>query len=400
MMCIAVLFARLGPYHVARLRALSGDHDVVAVELSGTNLNYDWEPVATDGLTHVQLFDGNHRAVDASRLRQQVGAVLAEHAPDAVAVPGWWDPGALAALAWGRRHGVPVVLMSDSTALDAPRVWWREGLKRRVVSLFETALVAGTRHVEYLTGLGMSEDRIWTGYDVVDNDHFAEGADAARKHEDEQRAALGLPDRYVLACGRFVEKKNLERAIEAYAQYRTRTETPRALVIVGDGPRRGALQERVAALGLQEDVYFPGFCQYDELPPYYGWADAFIHASTHEQWGLVVNEAMAAGLPVLVSERCGCAPDLVADGENGVTFDPFDTDEIAEALGGIPTSESRRREMGRASRDRIRDWTPQTFARNLGAAAEQARTMASPSLAWDQSLLLRALTWKSTARVS
>lgn len=399
-MRLAVLFARFGPYHVARLRALSDDHDVVAVELSGTNLNYDWEPVAMDGLTHVQLFDGNHRTVDASRLRRQVWTVLAEHAPDAVAVPGWWDPGALAALAWGRRNGVPVVLMSDSTALDAPRVWWREWPKRRVVSLFETALVAGTRHVEYLTGLGMSEDRIWTGYDVVYNNHFAEGADAAREHEDEQRAALGLPDRYVLACGRFVEKKNLERVVEAYAQYRARAENPRSLVIVGDGPRRGALQARVAALDLQEDVYFPGFCQYEELPPYYGLADAFIQASTHEQWGLVVNEAMAAELPVLVSERCGCAPDLVEGGENGVTFDPYDLDEMADALGRIPTSEPRRRQMGRASRDRIAAWTPQTFARNLGAAAERARTMASPSLAWDQSLLLRALTWKSSARVS
>lgn len=399
-MRIAVLFARLGPYHVARLRALSEDHDVGAVELSGTNLNYDWAPVAVDGLTHTQLFDGNHRSVEASRLRRRVAATLSEQAPDVVAVPGWWDPGALAALAWARRRDVPVVLMSDSTALDAPRVWWREWPKQRIVSLFDTALVAGSRHTDYLAQLGFPRDRIWRGYDVVDNAHFAEGADAARERADEKRTALGLPERYVLACGRFVEKKNLDQVIEAYAQYRARAEAPRALVLVGDGSRREGLEEQVRALGLQDDVYFPGFCQYDELPPYYGLADAFIHASTHEQWGLVVNEAMAAGLPVLVSDRCGCAPDLVEEGENGFTFDPYDADQMAAVLGRVPADEGQRRQMGRASRTRIQAWTPQTFAQNLGAAAECARTGSAPSLSWDQSVLIRALTWKSSARVS
>ena len=76
----------------------------------------------------------------------------------------------------------------------------------------------------------------------------------------------------------------------------------------------------------------PGFKQYDELPIYYGLAGAFIHASTTEQWGLVVNEAMAAGLPVIVSERCGCAPDLVENGRNGFTFDPYDVDALTHLM--------------------------------------------------------------------
>jgi glycosyltransferase involved in cell wall biosynthesis len=171
-------------------------------------------------------------------------------------------------------------------------------------------------------------------------------------------------------------------------------------VLVGDGPLRGELEAQVARLGLDSAVQFPGFRQYDELPPYYGLAEAFILPSTHEQWGLVVNEAMAAGLPVLVSERCGCTPDLVAEGENGTTFDPYDAAAIAEALRALPDDEEKRRAMGRDSRERIRAWTPETFARNLGAAAERARAAGRPSLGWDQSLLLRGLAWNATASVS
>jgi glycosyltransferase involved in cell wall biosynthesis len=290
--------------------------------------------------------------------------------------------------------------MSDSTAIDAPRPWWREWPKRRVVDLCETALVAGTRHKKYLTQLGMPEDRIWSGYDVVDNAHFAEGADKARKRGSFLRNELALPARYMLTCCRFVKKKNLKRLIEGYAHYRRRADTPRALVLVGDGPQRDALEERVTRLGLDDDVYFPGFGQYDDLPPYYGLADAFVLPSTHEQWGLVVNEAMAAGLPVLVSERCGCAPDLVIDGENGHTFDPYDVDAIANALGRLPENKEALRRMGRASRKRVQEWTPQTFARNLGEAAERAASIQTPSAGWSDTLLLRALAWNATARVS
>jgi len=168
---------------------------------------------------------------------------------------------------------------------------------------------------------------------------------------------------------------------------------------VGDGPRRTALEAQVARLDLGGHVRFPGFCQYDELPAYYGLADALVLASTHEQWGLVVNEAMAAGLPVLVSERCGCAPDLVVEGETGYTFDPYDEAAIADAVGRLPEDEVRR-QMGASSRERIQAWTPATFAQNLGAAAERAQAVPPPSFSWADALLLRALTWKTSARVS
>jgi glycosyltransferase involved in cell wall biosynthesis len=131
----------------------------------------------------------------------------------------------------------------------------------------------------------------------------------------------------------------------------------------------------------------PGFVQYEGLPEYYGTAGAFILASTSEQWGLVVNEAMASGLPVLVSNRCGCAQTLVADGINGLTFDPFDRMAIAKAL-SIIAEHPALNQLGAASLERIADWGPERFAAGLSGAAHFALTnrQQQPSL-FDKSIL-------------
>ena len=114
----------------------------------------------------------------------------------------------------------------------------------------------------------------------------------------------------------------------------------------------------------------PGFKQYDELPGYYALANAFVHASTTEQWGLVVNEAMASGLPVIVSNRCGCVPELVREGVNGFTFDPDDTGQLSELMLSL-SKESQLPVMGNASRSIISDWGIERFGQGLSDAAEQ-----------------------------
>jgi len=134
----------------------------------------------------------------------------------------------------------------------------------------------------------------------------------------------------------------------------------------------------------------PGFKQYDELSAYYGLANVFVHASTTEQWGLVVNEAMVAGLPVIVSNRCGCAPDLVEEGRNGFTFDPYNVDELARLMLKVSRmTENEREAMGRRSREIIKHWTPQTFAENLMKAVETALVAPQPK----EALVDKALLW-------
>jgi glycosyltransferase involved in cell wall biosynthesis len=124
--------------------------------------------------------------------------------------------------------------------------------------------------------------------------------------------------------------------------------------------------------GVSDHVHLVGAKGYAELPSYYSHAGAFIHASTTEQWGLVVNEAMASGLPVLVSNRCGCATDLVKEGVNGWTFDPCNEEQMADLMLRIAGDEEQRKTMGLRSREIIAEWGPDRFASGVNSAVEAA----------------------------
>ena len=135
------------------------------------------------------------------------------------------------------------------------------------------------------------------------------------------------------------------------------------------------MQEIVAlcrALNVSDKILLTGGRSYQDLPIYYGLANAFVHASTTEQWGLVVNEAMAAGLPVLISNRCGCAPELVHEGKNGYTFDPYDVEGLSVLLGRIAGGRERLAAFGQASEAIIAEWGPQRFSNALFDAASVA----------------------------
>ncbi len=419
-MKVAVLFDFLGPYHRARLDAAAQILEVAAIEVRENSAEYAWErPQDGTRFRLVPLMaQSTTNGSSEPRLRRRVFAALDDLRPDAAAIPGWSIRAAFAALQWCVRQGVPTVVMSESNLWDERQVAWKMWVKRRLVALFSSALVGGRPQGDYLAKLGMPRDRIFSGYDAIDNKHFADKAAESRK-------AHGLPERYFLASARFVEKKNLFRLIEAYAQYRllcadqrpqttgpwehcTTSAGPRSvvsnqwslvcapaapwsLVLLGDGPLRSALNSQLSTLNLHGHVLLPGFKQYPELPAYYGLASAFIHASTTEQWGLVVNEAMASGLPVLVSDRCGCAPDLVQEGVNGFTFDPYNVEQLAQLMLRLSTLNSQLSTMATASRLIIADWGTERFASGLQQAVETALRMPRPRSTWIDRLLLTAL---------
>ena len=141
-------------------------------------------------------------------------------------------------------------------------------------------------------------------------------------------------------------------------------------------------------------VYFPGFRQIGELPRFYAHAGAFVHASTTEQWGLVVNEAMACGLPVIVSNRVGCAQDLVQEGVNGFTFDPYNVEPLAGLMRKVSATDFPLSAFGDASRTIIADWGPERFASGLKQAVDCALKVGPKRASLLQRLILRALLWR------
>jgi 1,2-diacylglycerol 3-alpha-glucosyltransferase len=357
-------FVNYGPYHRARLEmCIDNGLRVFGLELARMQSEYAWRAGSHDQVFSV--VEGRLESVAANQWPRLVSAKLDQLNPKACAVAGYSHPGMLAIISWCLRKRRPIIMMSDSRSEDTPRWFWREWVKRRFLGLCSSGFVAGAPHVRYFDFLGMPPERVSVGYDVVDNRYFAENAEKLKTETLKpvtphpgplpiapQRGEGVAFGKYFLASARFIEKKNLPRLIQAYARYRKLAQKSEVrsqksevsadlrppasdlwpLVILGDGELRPAFCRLISDLRLQDCVHLPGFIQYPELPAYYAWAGAFIHASTTEQWGLVVNEAMASGLPVLVSNRCGCAPDLVQDGVNGFTFDPYNVEQLAQLM--------------------------------------------------------------------
>ncbi len=397
---------------------------VWGVEACASEGTYAWEKVeGAAAFTRVTLThrDSGDRQWK-QELRRKMWRTLDKIKPQAVVVPGWASADALSALLWCAETHTPSVVMSESTAWDEPRVLWKESIKSRLVKLNSAGLAGGGPHADYLVQLGLARARVFLGYDVVDNAYFSGQTDFIRNPQSEIRNLQALPEKYFLASARFVEKKNLFRLIEAFARYRELAEVkPESrkqkieanecpapalfpdgeerrrksdiwnLVLLGDGPFKPGLQKLIAELGLGNCVYLPGFKQYADLPAYYALAGAFVHASTTEQWGLVVNEAMASGLPVLVSNRSGCAADLVLPGVNGFQFDPGNVDELSQLLlktsaGNFPLAD-----FGAASRRIISAWGPERFAAGLSEAVAAALKNPRPRVGMVDRLLLRLL---------
>ncbi len=421
---VAVVFHHIGPYHHARLNAVADRLSVIGIEWSAKA--YDaWGAGDTPArYEKISLFsEATDRYPGKTELREAFCWALEQAKPDVVAVNGWNNFGSLAAANCCVARGIPMVVMSESARADEPRAWWKEIIKRRIVDLYSAALVGGQRHIDYLVELGMPRERIFSGYDIVDNDYFARRAFEIRNSELETRKKYGLPENYFLASARFIEKKNLPTLIRAYAEYRqlckasvsdaesnsdgrvgalrrpdaaarrpyqsradlSNRTRPWDLVLLGDGPLRETLNTQLSTLNLNEHVHLPGFKPYNELPVYYALAKAFVHASTTEQWGLVVNEAVASGLPVIVSDRCGCVPELVNG--NGFTFDPFDEQELVERLSQMASlSDDERKSLSDASYRISANFAPERFGEGLEQAARLA-----PSHPRRASLIGRAL---------
>jgi glycosyltransferase involved in cell wall biosynthesis len=220
----------------------------------------------------------------------------------------------------------------------------------------------------------MEPSRILDGYDVVDNKHFAEGASAARDDMSVTRSRLKLPEQYFLASSRLIPRKNLKHLIAAYDLYQRQTGAVRAwsLVILGYGSQEEELRAEVAKRGLLPWVHLMNFQPYNKLPAYYGLAGAFVHPALTEPWGLVVNEAMAAGVVPLVSKTSGCAPDLVTDGETGFQFDPRDAGQLCVAMTRVSGEPALRTRLAKNAEARIQEWSPDRFAGNFMLAAQIA----------------------------
>lgn len=362
---IALFFSNYSPYNLPRIyatfkQAQELGWNVVGIELARFETEYAWTTNPEN--LKITLFsvieDRRVEEVSFFEVVRKLNQILSEINPDVIAIAGYYRSAMLASLFWTLWHRKVPILLSESHEKDTQRVWYKELFKKNLVKLYDAALVGGKPQKRYLIKLGMDESAIFEGYDVVNNEVF----------DPHSSKALHPPTQspYFLTINRFVPKKNLLFLLSAYADYRRRATTPPwDLVLCGDGILRTQIEEQIVQLGLESSVHLPGFLQQDELLPYFAHAKCFIHASIREQWGLVVNEAMAAGLPVLVSNECGCFEDLVIEGVNGFGFDPTNLQQLVNLMLKMSSGQVELDKMGNAALEHIQNYSPDYFASSL-----------------------------------
>lgn len=366
-MRLAVCFDNLGPYHAARLKHLADRCNLFVLQYRWTSTDYQWSTIQDNSFATATIMEEGDLLCKQS-IYSRLDLELSKFNPDVVAIPGWATRFAHMLMKWCSLNRVPMILMSDSQLIDFPRNWVKEWLKSKLIRLFSAALVAGTKHRDYLHSLDFDVSRIRIGYDVVDNCYFSDSAEKIRAQSVDYRKRFKLPDSFFLCCARLIEKKNISYLIDSYSTYVRRDSFINGkfpvhhLVIVGDGPLKNELIRKIAMLGLSDKIDLRGFISYEEIPVFYALADWFVLPSISDQWGLVVNEAMACGLPVIVSERCGCSHDLVFNGVNGFVFDPLSKSSLAAIFHQVQDNRESSQMMGDSSRAIISKWDLSRFS--------------------------------------
>jgi glycosyltransferase involved in cell wall biosynthesis len=306
-----------------------------------------------------------------------VETALRRASPDFIVCGGYNYVAAWQSMRWAQRNRAPFSLWTESTARDFrggyPLI---EFLKTRFLSHCDAFVVPGKSSVDYLKNYGVPEEMIYTAPNAVDTQFFAQRAEVIRRDAAMHREALRLPARFFLYAGRLVPEKGVFDLLGAYGALATQVRKDVGLVFVGDGFGRSALLRSAAATN-PGCIQLVGFAQREQLAAYYALADVFVFPSHTDPWGLVVNEAMACGLPIISSSAAGCAADLVESGWNGRIFSAGNLGQLACAMDEFARDAGLRSLMGQRSSDRIRQYSPEAWAAGMARVVVPPRRHAA-----------------------
>ena len=348
MSALLLLWDRIGDYHYARVKACEAvlEQEVFTADLAGTDALYKWNSIDTN--KHTVLSTKPAEQPDLINRFNAFRKIIKEQSITTVAMPYGRSEYHLFLL-YARVKGIRTIIFSES--------WYSRGkLKDFLKSILLKILgnyffVSGQHAYDHFTkNYKINPRKIETGYSVVDNKHF--------------QRKIFTEKKYIICTARYSEEKNLSFLIRCYAK--SAISRSYKLFLVGEGPLRTTLQAEITALGLSDQIQLTGWFRYADLPKVYAEAIAFVLPSFFEPWGLVVNEAMSAGLPIILSDTCGCKPDLLREGINGWSVTIENETELIERFNAFNKLDEKAIEIiGKNSLQLIRTFSPETWAESI-----------------------------------
>jgi glycosyltransferase involved in cell wall biosynthesis len=370
---VALLTEIISPYRIPVFNALARRPgiDLHVIFLAET------DPTQRQWLVYKDEIEFSYEVLPAWRRRggwhilvnRGMWSALNRFRPNSIICGGYNYPAFWEALTWAKVHSVHFAAWVESTSRDQrSRSILTEFVKRRFIRNCSSFAVPGKSSFEYVRSMGVPAERIHTAPNAVDIQRFANLARSVREREAQCRAELGLPPRYFVYAGRVTREKGIFHLLEAYTQLAPELRSQIGLVLVGEETARNELMNDAAKVS-PGTVVFPGFVQRDQLAAFYALAEALVFPTLSDPWGLVVNEAMACGLPIIATDVAGCTADLVQDRENGYVIPAANVDKLAEAMAAFASDPRLASRMGERSARLIESFSPECCAAGLAMAA-------------------------------
>ena len=285
--------------------------------------------------------------------------------PDIVNLTGYYDFASWAVLFYCKISSIKTILSNESTADDHARNKVKEFFKSLIIKQFDGYFNFGTLSENYLLGLGVQPEKMLVNRNCVDNKTLKNKYQNCLSERIDRQKVLNLASRNFIFVGRLIDYKNILVFLEAFgiAQSKLLQENW-GVIILGDGEQKEDLQQFVKEKNIQ-CISFQKGVSWQQVPEYLALSNVLVLPSYSEPWGLVVNEAMACGLPVIVSEKCGCAIDLVKNGSNGFIFSPNNIEQLTAILLKFMNQEVDLKQMGQISEKIIQEYSPENVAKEM-----------------------------------
>ncbi len=311
---------KIGPYHNARFNSLSKTKGINlnVLETNSLSNRYPWEENFNQSYKVFKLSNTNIKNLKI-QTKKELQKILKESSPDIIYITGWNENVSHYLLFICQFRKIPIVILSDSRYKDSKRTIFFELIKKFLLKGCTSAIVAGRESENYLIQLGFKKENIFKPYNVVDNKYFLNKNNSKKLNN------------YILCISRFIKRKNHIKLLKAFELYKQQGGYLN-LKLIGSGSEKKNIIHAKDKLSFASNISIETWKDISELKEYYSNAKVFVLLSTNDQWGLVINEAMASSLPCIVSYECGCYVELIKDKNTGWGVDPGNKNQLTNIL--------------------------------------------------------------------
>lgn len=310
------------------------------------------------------LFNSDIEAISFIKRFKYLLKEIRKYNPDVILTSGYNDLALDLIVFLNKIKGKKTIFQTDTTYFDKQRNLLKEFFKRNLLKIFDYAFCVGTAQINYLKTLNFNIERIFkVSWYAVDSEQILAAFSESFAKRINTIEKLNLMNKNFIYAGRLSAEKNLKTLISAFKEVKNNGGKDWGLIIVGDGADREELEKIVRVQNIP-NVFFAGGVFWKDVPKYYALSDVFILPSLSEPWGLVVNEAMICGLPVIVSEKAGSA-ELIKENENGFIFNPNDKSGLISIMLKFTNNEVDAKKMSESSKNMIKNYSPKKSAEGI-----------------------------------